>query len=228
MTDQELKDLIASLAIKSDRLDAAQARTDAQMAETDRKLNKLSELYGGGSDRFDAAQARTDTRMAETYAQMARTDAQMAETDRKLNKLSELYGGVSDNQGSAAEEFFFNTLNAKPVIGNITYDRVTPNLVASKPGSRFEFDIVLVNGSSVAVIEVKHKAHLSSLDQLEKQLQRYRESFPEHANYKLYGGVAGLSVPQDTIDEAHKRGLFVLKQQGDAFAVDASAMRAFG
>jgi RecB family endonuclease NucS len=99
-------------------------------------------------------------------------------------------------------------------------------IVGSK-GKQAEFDMVLVNGNSVALLEVKHKAHLSALDQLEKQIKRYRELFPEHASYKLYGGIAGLSVPEDTVHEAHKRGLFVLKQQGDVFAVDAEAMRAF-
>jgi hypothetical protein len=150
-----------------------------------------------------------------------------AQTDIKLNKLADLYGGVADNQGSAAEEFFFNSLNANPVIGGIKYDRVTPNVIVGSKGKQAEFDMVLVNGNSVALLEVKHKAHLSALDQLEKQIKRYRELFPEHASYKLYGGIAGLSVPEDTVHEAHKRGLFVLKQQGDVFAVDAEAMRAF-
>jgi hypothetical protein len=53
-------------------------------------------------------------------------------------------------------------------------------------------------GNSIALLEVKHKAHSLALDQLEKQMKRYREVFPEHASYKLYGG-AGLSVPDETV-----------------------------
>ena len=48
MTGQELKDLVASLAVKSDRLTAAQTKTDeqliktdAQLAKTDAKLDRL-------------------------------------------------------------------------------------------------------------------------------------------------------------------------------------------
>jgi hypothetical protein len=156
-----------------------------------------------------------------------KTELQMAQTDAKLNRLATLYGGVAENQGSVAEEFFFNSLNANPVIGGIKYDRVTPHLVVGTKGKQAEFDLVLVNGNSIALIEIKHKAHVSGLDQLEKQIKRYREAFPEHASYKLYGGIAGLSVPDDTVQEAHRRGLFVLKQQGNVFAVDAQAMRAF-
>jgi hypothetical protein len=157
----------------------------------------------------------------------AKTEEAQVQTTIKLNKLAELYGGVSENQGAVAEEFFYNSLNANPVIGGVKYDRVTPHLIVGAKGKQTEFDLVLVNGNSVALIEVKNRARLTSLDQLEKQLKLYRAAFPEHASYKLYGGIAGLSVPEETIEEAHKRGMFVLKQKGDVFAVDAQAMRSF-
>jgi hypothetical protein len=154
----------------------------------------------------------------------AKTDAQMAKTDARLNKLAALYGGISDNQGSVAEEFFFNSLSASPVVCGIKFDRVMSKLLVGKAGRQTEFDLILVNGNSVALIEVKHKAHASAIEQLEKQIKRYRESIPEHANYKLYGGIAGLSVPEDTAREAHKRGMFVLKQVGSVIAADPGAM----
>ena len=221
MTDQELKDLVASLAIKSDRIDAqiaasaaridaqqaktdaqiaaSAARIDAQMAKTDEKLNRLSELYGIASGK----------------------------TDEKLNRLSELYGGVSSNLGSAAEEFFFNTLKAHPEVGGITFDRVTPNVMPAKKTKQGEFDIVLVNGSSVAVVEVKFKVHPSDIPKAAKNLKRYREFYPEHKNFKLYGGIAGFSVSPDAVAAAKEQGFFVLKRVGTVLKTDAKEMRAF-
>jgi len=43
MTDQELKDLVASLAV-------SQAKTDAQMAKTDAKIEKIAKMVGGISN----------------------------------------------------------------------------------------------------------------------------------------------------------------------------------
>lgn len=193
------------------------ARFQARMAENDAQ--------------FKARMAENDARIAASNARIdalfAQTDAQMARTDARIDKLAKLYGNLSENQGSVAEEFFFNSLTANPVIGGIQFDRVMGNVVIGSPSKRQEFDIVLVNGNSVAVLEVKQKAHVSTLDQLEKQLHRYREAFPEYANYKLYGGVAGLSVPDSVVEEAHERGMFVLRQKGDVITVDAEAMRAF-
>lgn len=63
MTDDELKALVARIAVSQDRTDeqlkalaarvdkiaAAQDRTDAQLARTDAKLDRLAEMYGGVS-----------------------------------------------------------------------------------------------------------------------------------------------------------------------------------
>ncbi|MEN9374303.1 MAG: hypothetical protein RIR79_1855 [Pseudomonadota bacterium] len=176
---------------------------------------------------FAQSDARFQAQKAETDALFAKTEAQMAKTDAKLDKLAKLYGNMSENQGAIAEEFFFNSLKFNPVVGNLRFDRVMSNVIIGSPSNQQEFDIVLVNGNSVAVLEVKQKIHLSALDQLEKQLIRYRQAVPEHANYTLYGGVAGLSVPKNVVEEAHHRGLFVLKQTGDILTVDAESMRAF-
>ena len=195
MTDQELKDLVAGLAV-------AQAKTDAQLAKTGAKIDELTALQASSSakqDKFDA----------------------------KLDRLAELYGGVSSNQGSAAEEFFYNSLSANPVLGGIKFDRVSPNVTISSRKKQAEFDIVMVNGGSVAVIEVKSKVHPGDLEKAEKSLKRYREFYPEHKGFDLYGGIAGFSVPPYVAKAAKDKGLFVLKRKGDVFTVDAKGMRAF-
>lgn len=209
MTDQELKDLVASLAI-------AQAKTDAQMAKTDAQMAKT-----------DAQMAKTDAQMAKTDAQIARTEVQMAKTDEKLNRLSDWYGGVSSSLGASAEEFFYNTLTANPVLGNIHFDRIMSNIQISTKTKQGEFDIVLINGNSVAVVEVKYKVHPSDIEKTAKNLIRYRELFPEYKNYTLYGGIAGFSVPPDAVKAAKDKGMFVLKRVGEILKTDAKEMRAF-
>ena len=166
----------------------------------------------------------TDKELKELVASLA---VSQAKTDEKLNRLSEMYGGVSSNLGSAAEEFFFNSLTANPVVGGITFDRILPNLHIGNKTKQGEFDIVLVNGSSVAVIEVKYKVHPSDIDKATKNLKRYRDFFPEHKNYDLYGGIAGFSVPPDAVKAAKEKGLFVLKRVGEVLKTDAKEMRAF-
>lgn len=195
MTDQELKDLVASLAVGQ--------------AKSDEKIAALAD-----------SSAKVD-------AQQAKTDAQLAKTDAKLNRLAVMYGGVSENQGDVAEEFFYNSLSQSKQIGDIHFDDVQQKVYGGRIGKQQEYDLVLLNGDSAAIVEVKYKVHPSSLEQLQKQLSLFKIHFPEHKHMKLYGGVAGFSIPQEIVEEAHANGYFVLRQHGQTMAVDAQRMKAF-
>ena len=199
MTDQELKDLVAGLAVKSDRL-------DAQLA---------------------TSQAKSEQQMVELRTAQAAAQAEVAETSRVIKEVGRRMGAMASNQGDVAEEFFYNTLFDKPEVGNIRFDRVLKNIVGGKPGRQAEFDVVMHNGSSMAVIEVKYKAHLNDIEQVQRQMQRYRDMFPEYKDYKLYGGLAGFSVPDDVAASAREQGLFVLKRKGDLMEAQTEAMKAF-
>jgi hypothetical protein len=195
MTDQELKDLVASLAV-------AQAKTDRLMA-------------------------KTEALMAKNQVQYAKTDAQLEKTDRKFKTMQDMLDGISKNQGSVAEEFFFNSLNAKPVIGGIKFDRVTPHLIVGRKGKQSEYDVVMVNGASVGIVEIKYKARLHDLEQVHEQVKRFRRNCPEFKGYAIYGGIAGLSLPKDVSKAAKEQGLFVLKRKGELLETQPEGMRGF-
>jgi hypothetical protein len=230
MTDQELKDLVASLAV-------AQAKTDAQLAKTDAQLAKT-----------DAQLAKTDAQLAKTDAQLAKTDAQLEKLGRRVDEVCARVdsvcarvdsvcarvdsvcaqlGGMANNQGDVAEEFFYHALETHPTIGGLRFDRVEYKVHAGRKQHRAEFDLVLYNGNSLAIVEVKYKVHPNALEQLEQQIKSHRMLYPEYASYKLYAGIAGLSVPSEMVKQAHQKGFFVLKQHGDVMVVDSEHMRMY-
>ena len=68
-----------------------------------------------------------------------KTDEQMKKTDEELNKLlkshkalGKMVGGIANNQGDIAEEFFYNSLKAKPSMAGINYDFIDKNVTRSK------------------------------------------------------------------------------------------------
>ena len=113
MTDDELKALVASLAVDSKNLHDAQRVTDEQI-----KLNAI-------------AQKATDE-------QMKRTDEQMKRTDEKLERMGITLGNVTNNQGDVAEEFFFNSLANDTHLGSIHFDDIEKNIAMKtvKPPNR--------------------------------------------------------------------------------------------
>ena len=142
--------------------------------------------------------------------------------------MSEIYGGVASNFGSAAEVIFYNSLTFNFEIGGIKFDRVTPNVMPATKTKQGKFDNMLVNGNSVAVVEVNYKLHPSDLAKTTKNLKRYREFYPEHKNYKPCCGITGFSVAAYAVQAAKKQGLFVLKRGGKVLKTDAKKMWAFG
>ena len=198
MTDEELKALVAGLAVAQDRTDAQLAKNAAQQAKTEAKL------------------ATTEALIEKNAAQQARTDAQLAKTDAKLNRLAEMYGGVGNSLGAAAEEFYHNSLKANPVLAGVRFDFVDRNITRSRAGLEDEFDLLLVNGREVFVVEVKYKAHENDLARLlDQKAPNFRRLFPEHADRRQRLALAAFHFHDELKQAALAQGVTVLQRKGD-------------
>ena len=198
---------IAELIENSKKTDAQLAKTDAQLAKTDAQL------------------AKTDAQLEKTTTQLARTDAQLARTDTKLDKISAMYGGVANNLGSVAEEFFVNALNKNPIIHGITFDTIFKQLNARAHGVQHEFDIVLLNGVTVFIIEVKYKVHQNDIDCLiNKKSKNFSILFPQYRHYKAHLGLATLCINDDLKLYAISQGITILQQQGEVLTTTAATL----
>jgi hypothetical protein len=109
-------------------------------------------------------------------------------------------------------------------------DRMIPNLECfGKNGvSLIEFDIVLVNGKSVAIIETKNRIHPKFVkDFAEERLPKFRKFFPEFSKYKSYLGIAGFSFSKKVLEEAQKYGIGVVRQVGNSIEIEAGHLKAY-
>lgn len=183
MTDDELKALVASLAV-------SQKETAAQIKATGLQLDK-------------------------TGLQLDKTGLQSDETDRKLDKVAKMLGGIGKSQGDVAEDFFYNSLIKDNHLGDLVFDDVTKNMAKHRGKIQEEYDIFLTNGESIAVIEVKYKAHLNDIEKLERKLNHFKKLFPIYKDYKLYGAMASFYFTQEIKDELLTQGYFVIERSGD-------------
>jgi hypothetical protein len=218
MTDQELKDLVASLAIQSAKTDQELkdlfANLAIQSAKTDQELKDLF--------------ANLAIQSAKTDAQIAKTDAQMEKTEKYLKEIGRQLGDIGHSNGDAAENYFFNSLEDNIKLGKIKFDAISRNVKQRKHRLEDEYDIFLENGNAVGIIEVKYKVrkdHIESL--LEKKAENFRILFPDYQDYKLYIGIAGLSIDAENEQYAIENGLVVLKQKGDVMQVNSQNMKSF-
>ncbi|MDP2903191.1 MAG: hypothetical protein Q8N96_08810 [Methylovulum sp.] len=209
MTDDELKDLVASLAIDSKALREAQKQTDEQIR-----------LTGLEIQRTDEQMKLTVEQTKRTDEQLKRTDEQLKRTDEKLARIGIQVGNISNNQGDIAEEFFFNSLVNENHLGPIKFEDIMMNFQKRRGKIEEEYDLVMTNGDAIGIIEVKYKAHENDLDKLERKMRHFKQLFPVYKTYNLYGAIASFHINADAKREALKRGFFVLQRSGKVVHTD--------
>lgn len=151
-----------------------------------------------------------------------------ARTDRKLKETAQHLSSVGINLGHASEEFFYYALKENPALGDIRFDDIAFSLHARNKKIEDEFDIVLFNGDTVGIIEIKHRVHPADLEKLKtKKVAHFRELFPDYAGYKYYLGIGGFSIPAEVAGMARANGIAVLRQKGDIAEIEAENLAVY-
>ena len=173
------------------------------------------------------------------WAMFAESDRKMQESRREIDlefkklgdyikELGIQIGGINDNIGHHAEQFFQGVFNRKLEFGNVKYDEMVPNLTYKDKGVKIEFDIALINVSSIALIEVKNRIHPSFVKELaEERIEKFRKFFPRYSNYSAYLGIAGFSFSDEVLEQASRYGIGIVKQVGEGVEVKADNLRAY-
>ena len=152
----------------------------------------------------------------ELKASQEKTDEQMKKTDARLDKVAKLVGNISNNQGGVAEEFFINSIAPTQKLGNIQYDMMYENLTKTTKNLRDEFDIVLVNGKDIAIVEVKYNAHENDVKTLiTRKIDNFKKLYPEYKNYTHHLGLASFKVNEKVKQKALDNNVMILQRKGD-------------
>jgi hypothetical protein len=225
MTDQELKELVASLAM-SHRETEKVLRELSQAA--DRRAQDADGRFAKLEEQADRRAQDADRRAQDADRRLAKLDEQFAKTDKHLKKVSEMVGGMSNNQGQIAEEFFYRSFKKPPQLGTLRFDTVYRNLRGSTHGIEDEFDLILVNGDTLALFEVKTKAPVKVVKTLiDQKIPHLRIMLPCFHEHKIYAGIASLVTYENLIKEVEEHGLFLLTQQGKHLEVVNAQVRLF-
>jgi hypothetical protein len=206
-TYEEIMTLLAGIGKK---MEQSYEKSDREFAELRKQQKENAEL------------------IKEIGERQKKTDEQMKKTDEKLDRLAKNVGGINDNIGFHAEQYFQNIFDEKLYFGGQKYDYMRPNLKYGRKGVSAEFDIVLVNGESVAVIEAKSRIHPKFIEELATdKVSQFRQYYPEYKNYKLYLGVAGFSFDGSVVEEAKKYGIGVVRQVGEVLEINDNDLKVY-
>ena len=153
---------------------------------------------------------------------------QFAETDRRFRAMQKELGSWANNHGSFAEEYFFNSFeNGKKNFFGEKFDRIEKNVKGVIKDLVDEYDIVMYDGNSVAIIEVKFKAHTDHIPKLLKKAETFKTLFPYYKDYKIYLGLASLSFHVGVEQECVDQGIAVIKQVGESVLINDTHLKVF-
>ncbi len=186
MTDEELKELIASIAVLQKENAIAQKENAIAQKETDRKFQ-------------------------ETALQFKETDRQFKETRRQLKELGIQIGGIGNKFGSFTEGMAFPAME-KILRKQFGLETISTNAKVQKGDRELELDVLgYSNGETNKVVVVEVKSHLTEkgIEQVLKTLAEFPSFFPELATKKLYGMIATVSVSKEVKQKAFEAGLYL-------------------
>lgn len=152
----------------------------------------------------------------ETDRKFQETDRKISEMNREVNKRIGELGGqwglfVENLVAPACERLF--TERGIPV------HMVSRRVMKRMGGDTLEIDVLVVNAEHVVDVEVKSSLGVEEVREFLEDLKRFRQFFPEYADKRLHGAVAGMRIEDGAAAFAYRQGLFVIAQTGDSVGI---------
>ena len=183
------------------------------------ELSEIRSIMADGARESEKSKKESDERLA-------RIEKSIEKMSAEVRRLNNTVNGVSKSNGMMAEEFFYNSLKATKTFGGVHFDKVKKNLYgnASKEGGNLEgeYDITMINGDSLCIVETKYRVRPDDVsDLVKRRLVKFRELLPKYADYKIYLGIGGMSFENDKMIEKKAKdfGVGILKLNGDVVEI---------
>ena len=177
--------------------------------------------------------AESAKRSAEIDARIDKLTQHVAKNDEKFAKMRKELGGIGDSNGFFAEDAIYESLYERKMFGGVKFGCVSRGMKGELelPNGEYikgEYDVVLINSTSAAIVEAKYRVRKKDLDRLlTVQLPRFKLIFPVYATFKVYLGLGGMSFESGVEEEALQSGVGTLKLCGEAVVINDKNVKAW-
>ena len=214
-----------------------QEQTEAIKKKGEEELNTLKKegeaRHQKHLDEMDAIKKETEAIKKkgeeELNAIKKETEAIKKAHETSSKKLESTMNNLGFNIGMGVEEMFLNGLKDNPTLNGIHFENVIDNvkIINEKGCDATEIDILMLNGTSVGLIETKHRFNKEDLQKfIEKQFPIFKKYGGNTLRENIYLYIAGLSFDKEVILDAKKAGVGVLHLKNDIIKVEGE-VRAF-
>ena len=213
---------------------------DAINADTRRIINELAQQLKEDKKRWEEERKQREEERKQWEEDKKRWEeerkreesqrdfmARMDRLDKLFAQTREEIGGISQSNGEFCEEYFINSFKENPTLFGETFDRVMPYLYPDPVVINDEYDLVLRNGTTIALIEMKYKARTKDVGKMFSKLHTYRANYPMFKDYKIYLCLASFRFPKNVRIKAAEEGIVLIQQRGEKIEVISENIRAW-
>ncbi|MCL1849825.1 MAG: hypothetical protein FWF70_00180 [Bacteroidetes bacterium] len=190
------------------------AEIKAMYAETDRQFKDIAKRFKENS-----------RQIKENAIQSKETDKKFDRLEKMIERTNQQIGGISRSNGKFCEEYFINSFKENPTFLGEKFERVVEYLKPDPVVVNDEYDLVLRNGKTVVLIEMKYKAGTDDVGKMFSKLNSYRANYPMFKDYKIYLCLASFRFPAKVRECAAKDGIVLIQQRGDKIEVISENVR---
>ena len=189
-------------------------------------MNKLPKLPIVTPEQYWAQHYENERFFKEQNAEIRQLIKENAE---RMKELQQSLGGMGNSNGDVAESYFRNCFTKNMFFAEQEYDHIDAPLKRKnkKLNLQAEYDIVMYNCSSIAIIEIKYKVEKEVVDRTLKKVDIFKKLFPQYQDCAIYLGLAGLSIEASAEKEAIQQGIALIKQVGDTMVIYDEHLKVF-
>ena len=195
MSDQELKDLVASLAIAHREI-AAEQKENAELIK-----------------QIGLEIRQTNQQLSEKMAtSRAEVDKQIKQTQKQLGELGNKWGTFTEGMAIESIKKILKDEFNIPVISRNVQKRMN--------GESIEMDAFGYENSTVntaVIVEIKSHLREDAVEQIERIMEDFPRFFPDHADKKLYGIIACVHAADNIKNTLRKKGIYLAVLHDEVF-----------
>ncbi len=147
------------------------------------------------------------------------TDKKFQETDRQFKETDKRIGEITGKWGRFVEGLVVPAMVSLFAARGIEIEKISQRVKVQKHGEKMEIDILGINGDYAVTVEVKSTLSTEDVKEFIQKLGKFKQFFPEYADRKIVGAVAGIVMDRGADKFAYRQGLFVIAQKGDSVKI---------
>ena len=191
-------------------------------AEVDQKFKELAESREKSSAEVDQKFKELAESREKSSAEVDQKFKESEESRKELQKTLNKFIGESGLQWGRFIETLMDTGAINLLQKRGIQVEMTSTRVKDKNPSRYEIDILAVNGKEIVAIEAKKYLRKRDVDEAIKRFKTFKQYNREASQKILYGAVAYLECEKHASFYAEQKGLFVFQVTGNSATMNNS------